>query len=164
MGKPNVIVQFDITEYINRFMDNSTKQSLGSAVVDEAKSMIASGQSPVKGNGRFQGYSDSYLKAIRDRLNASDGKTVRPVNLNLSGKMLDAYGYRANSNSVTVGIMTATNSIENEIAGYHNDGTDKMPQRQLVPKEGEEWAVKIMRVIKEIYSDRLNDIIKQSNK
>ena len=164
MGKPNVKVQFAITDYINQFMDSTTKNSLGQGVVDEAKDMISSGQSPVKGNGRFEKYSDSYIKFIRSTLGVEYGKTVRPVNLKLSGGMLDAYGYKSNKDSVSVGIISSSSSKENEIAGYHNDGTDKMPQRQLVPKDGEEWAVRIMRVIKEIYSDRLSDIIKRSNK
>ena len=157
MAKTKVTVKFELLEIIDGFMDGSTKAALGNAIVDAAKELIAGGQSPVRGYGRFERYKDAkkYPGKLKDQ---------RPVNLYLTGKMIAGYGWRNKSNtSIEVG-MTKGSSKDKEIAGYHNDGTDVMAQRKIVPADDEEWNVSIMNNIRDLYSNRLASLIRQSNK
>lgn len=158
MAQVKVTTKWKILEVVDRFFDNATATSIGKTVSDEAKRMISEGQSPVRGYGRFEKYAnkDSY---------PGDRKPARPVNLDLTGKMLKGYGHQVSSkkNTVEVGMVRGDNT-DKEIAGYHQEGTDKMAQRRMVPGEGEEWAVSIMRSISDTWSKRLADLIRQSNK
>lgn len=120
--------------------------------------MISEGQSPVKGYGRFERY--------KDRAKYPGGqKDATPVNLYLSGDMMDAYDYKLSGRQegVEVGVVRGSSEVK-ERAGYHQEGTENMAQRRMVPGEGEEWATSIMRRIAEIWSKRLADLIRQSNK
>lgn len=198
MATVKVTSRFRILELIDRFVDDATAKDLGQTVVNEAKELIATGQSPVAGIGRYIGYSESYAGQIKGAGKAAVGravakavngvkkpkqnivarkakekaqklnKKVRPVNL-YGGKgsphMLDGYDYRIGptKDTITVG-MVGGSSDKKEIAGYHQEGTRKMPARPLVPGEGESWAVSIMRAIRDRYSKRLADLIRQSNK
>lgn len=59
-------------------------------IIRNIKNTISIGNSPVEGNGRFVKYSEGYKKAIKDGRyrRISPGKTITPVNLYLSGKMI----------------------------------------------------------------------------
>lgn len=209
MAKIKVTTRFRILDFIDGFVDDTTANAIGQTVVDGAKELIASGQSPVRGYGRFEEYKEAGRRKVALKKIAQDakglraqakkaelprlaklaslvaarkrndvtssvlgypynvmkqypGKMVRPVNLYLSGDMLDYYDYVVRDSSIFVGVQG--NSHAAEIAGYHNDGTDKMAQRKLVPGDGEEWAVSIMRDIRDLYGARLAEIIRQSNK
>lgn len=92
------------------------------------------------------------------------GKQVRPVNLYLSGEMLDdGYGFEVRGESVFVGMVRGS-AAKKEIASYHNDGTDRLPQRRIVPGAGEQWAISIMRAIRDLYGERMKKIIRDSSK
>lgn len=118
--------------------------------------MIASGQSPVAGYGRFEQYKDRVKYP-------GDLKPARPVNLKLNGDMLDNYDYDVQGDgTVRVG-MVGGDTKAREIATYHNDGTPNMAQRKIVPGRGETWATSIMRAISDAYSKRLAKLIRQSN-
>lgn len=163
MAKVKVTTKFQILDFIDNFVDGTTASAIGRTVTETAKEMIASGQSPVRGYGRFDGYSDSYKKDIKGTLGKRYRKTVRPVNLLLTGEMLDGYDFEIRGDSVFVGMVKGSEARK-EIAGFHNDGTPNMPQRKIVPSDGEEWAVTIMREIRDIYGKRLSEIIRQSGK
>ena len=158
MPKVKVTAKFQILELIDRFIDGTTANSIGNAVVDEARNLIASGISPVRGHGRFERYKDR-TKYPGNR------KSVRPVNLYLSGDMLDTgFGFRRTErDSIEVGMVKGSSHVK-EIAGYHHDGTEKMAQRRFIPGDDEEWSVSIMRRIRDIYGERLAKLIRQSNK
>lgn len=191
MAKVKVTTRFRILDFLDGFIDDTTANAIGQTVVDGAKELIASGQSPVRGYGRFEEYkaagnskrikawakgsSKENAKAIRAQAKAVlesgypynvmkkyPDKKVRPVNLYLSGEMLAYYDYVVQDSSIFVGVQGDSHAVE--IAGYHNDGTEKMAQRKLVPGDGEEWAVSIMRDIRDLYGARLAEIIRQSNK
>ena len=101
--------------------------NVGQVIVDDIKANLKRGVSPVEGEGRFDGYSKSYLKQI-DQANflgqlqkkgkkkyggelasllskidttvpanieylRSNNKKKRPVNLRVSGKMIDSLRY-----------------------------------------------------------------------
>lgn len=160
MAKVKVTAKFQVLDLVDRIVDGNFNARLGRLVSDEAKAMIAAGQSPVRGYGRFDGYSESYKGAIKGKSLENKSKTVRPVNLNLSGKMLENYGSKSDARSVWVGVLPGEHS---ELAQYHNEGTAKMPQRKLVPTNGEGWAARIMRIIKEEYGKSLVDFIRKTN-
>jgi hypothetical protein len=164
MSKVKVTTRFKIVELIDRFIDGATANALGSAIVDEAKKLIASGQSPVRGQGRFEVYSDSYKRTLRGKRGRELAKTVRPVNLKATGEMLEGYGARRKDGSTIEVGMVKGSAKRKEIAGYHNEGAGKLPARPIVPGEGEEFAVSIMRKIRDLYGERLRKLIAQSNK
>ena len=161
MARIKVTSRFAILELIDRFVDNTTANDIGRTVVDESKRMISEGQSPVRGIGRFIGYSESYKTWIKG---AKGDKKVRPVNLNLSGDMLAAFGFRiSKKDTIEVGIIKGA-EFQKEKAGYHQTGNGKMPARPIVPSDNEEFAISVMRKIRDIYGNRLAFLIRQSNK
>lgn len=160
MADSKVTIQFDIDKYVDQFIDKSTADKMGKAVINGMRKAIASGFSPVRGAGRYEKYSKSYTEAIQK--GAYEGKTVRPVNLRLTGEMLDELDHNyVGGDKIEVGFLVP--SEKTDIASYHNDGTDKMPKRQIIPNEGEEYTVSIMQAIKDVYSERISAIIKRSN-
>ncbi len=165
MAKVKVTVRFQILDFIDGFIDGTTERAIGDTIVDSVKEMIASGQSPVRGWGRFEVYSDSYKEKIRGEYGQGLSKGVRPVNLYATGEMLeDGYGWQhKDDTTIIVGMVNGT-AERKEIAGYHNEGTDKMPARPIVPQQEQEFAVSIMRDLADVYGTRLRKLIADSNK
>ncbi len=94
------------------------------------------------------------------------GKKVRPVNLSLTGTMLESIEaiYNKRKGSVTIGIFKGKSKL---IAETHNLGTQepRVPTRQFLPTtQGQEFVESIMRGIKEIYRKRLTVIIEMSKR
>ncbi len=164
MAKIKVTTRFKIIELIDGFIDGATEKAIGRTIVDSAKEMIASGQSPVRGYGRFEVYSDSYKEDLKGALGKKLGKTVRPVNLYATGEMIDdGYDFRRKDDTtIEVGMISGSEERK-RIAGYHNDGTEKMPARPIVPERDEEFAVSIMRDVGDVYGSRLRKLIADSN-
>lgn len=157
MAKVKVTTKFKILELIDRFTDTTLANSIGSTIVKEAKRNIAEGQSPVRDHGRFERYKDrtKYPGKIKE---------ARPVNLLLSGEMLENYDYEIQTDgAIKVGIVSGSKDVKDR-AGYHNEGTNVMAMRRTVPQQGEEWSIRIMRAIRDIYGKRLEQIVKASNK
>lgn len=172
MAKVKTTVRFEILEFLDRFVDNATANDIGRTVVESAKEMIAGGQAPIRGgNNRFESYKAQAKRSKKgypyNVMKKYPGKKVRPVNLELSGSMLADYTFTLlRPNVIGVGIDPSLGSSDknSEIAKYHQNGTDKMAKRQIIPNDNQEWAVSIMRAIKEIYGKRLADLIRRSNK
>jgi hypothetical protein len=129
-------------------------------IVKEVKDQIIKGISPVdkggteikntSGSVRFNGYSDSYSKAI-DR-GYHKGKKKRPVNLTLTGKMLNSLKAKI----VRKGVVKVW--FDDEKAIYHNEqgaGRSRITRR-LLPFAGEKFT----RVIQKKLSDALGEAIK----
>lgn len=158
MAKVKVKTKFEILSLIDKFVDNATANTLGETIVEEAKDNIASGLSPVRGYGRFERYKNR-------KKYPGDLKSARPVNLNLTGAMLRAFGYRIGREKDTIEVgMIRGSASDLAKAKAHQEGTEHMAQRRMVPGEGEEWTVSIMRKIRNVYSKRLANLIRQSNK
>lgn len=194
MARTKVTSKFDIRAYVNRFMTPKEEAAIGDTITDMAKEMIAGGQSPVRGEGRFAGYKAAErAKSAKKIAKALSGerkamakekarqfelegypynvmdeypeKKVRPVNLELSGDMLDALDWRrSRANVITWGLHSPGKEILDRAQAI-NDGTDKMAKRPFIPdKPGQEFAARIVRAIKDIYSKRIGSIIKSSNR
>lgn len=157
MAKAKVTSRFQILSLLENFIDSATAKDLGQTVVSEARDNISQGLSPVRGYGRFQAYKNrkSY---------PGDLKSARPVNLKLSGDMLRGFGFRVSGKDAVVVGMVGGSSFDKEKAAYHQAGTPTMAQRKIVPDEGEEWSVSIMRKIRDVYGKRLENLIRQANK
>jgi len=102
-----------------------------SIVIKNMKKAITSGNSPVKGHGRFPNYSSSYSGQIKKGRYKEYGKKLRPINLTLTGQMLRSLISRRTSSGFTV-------YFTSPIAKYHNDlgaGRSKVIRR-LLPLAG----------------------------
>lgn len=126
---------------------------IGEATVYEMKKMIASGQSPVKGEGRFPAYAAQrkgkgrYPDSVRKQY---PSKRRRPVNLFLSGDYLKYLRWWLPPNKGHVGIGFTGNtgkktgipaSIRDKFL-THNEGQDEnVPQRKHLPNaQGDQFA------------------------
>ena len=127
-----------IKDPINR----SDGLELGNIVVSEMKNLISKGISPIKGMGRFPGYKnpDKY---------PGDLKSKRPVNLKLSGQMLDSLSVKGTRKSAdgTEIIIGYNNSEANLKEQGHREGVKGQPKRPTIPQGSEEIAVSIERKI-----------------
>lgn len=184
MAKTNVSTKFDISAALNRFLGDSDIQDIGNAITEEARALIASGQSPVDGVGRFVAYkgvaqsrafagtkrgaelaksSGAYPYSVMKKY---PGKQVRPVNLELSGDMLDSLSFRALPQNVGIewGILNSANEAVKVRAKANNEGTATIPQRQFIPGEGQTFTTSIIRRIIQVYSARLRAILEESSR
>lgn len=158
---------------------NWNNARLANSVKAKYLELVRSGVSPVKGQGRFKKYSDSYVESIKGKvafrkikgrvvpIRSGDilegsasffsryGKAQRPVNLTLTGQMLRTVRIRRNPSLYYFEI-----DIDSPISEHHNNGTSKMPRRALIPKEGEEFT----RVLEKHIESELEAIIKKAFK
>jgi hypothetical protein len=131
------------------------KSGASSAAAARASVKVAKAKSEIS-TAQKTGYPYSVKKKYPD-------KQVRPVNLYLSGEMLNELSWREGSGeSVEVGMVAGGKNAK--LMGYHQDGNKNMEARPVIPRTGEEFVVRIMRLIKDIYSRRLAAIINASNK
>ncbi len=158
MAKVKVTVRFKIAESIKRFLTQDDVQHIANMLRDESKEMIAAGISPVRGERKLAKYKNpkSY---------PGDLKNKSPVNLKLTGEMLD--WLRAVKKSETIIEFGIPKNAPTEVqarARYHQEGTENMAARPFIPSgDGQEFAMSIMAKLKAIYSRRLSAIIKKSN-
>jgi predicted AlkP superfamily phosphohydrolase/phosphomutase len=132
--------------------EKKVKEKIAELIISQVKEHIARGVSPVRGQRRFERYKnpDKY---------PGDRKTKRPVNLEMTGEMLNALDWQdSEGTTVTIGFFDPEQS---EKAKYHNDGTANMAKRQILPtKKNEEFNVSITRLIRDLYARIISDIIK----
>ena len=157
MAKVKTTARFQILELIDKFVDGATANAIGEAVVTEAKRMVSEGQSPVRGHGRFERYKNRQKYP-------GDLKPHRPVNLKLTGEMLAGLTFRQKSaTSIEVGFIKAS-ADRKKVAEFHTSGTEHMAMRRVIPQKDEEWAVSIMRRLRDLYGKRLETLIKRANR
>jgi phage gpG-like protein len=118
------------------------------SIVDILVEKITSGLSPVKGQNRYKKYSDAYAK--------TKGRK-EPVDLVGSGEMLNnMIARQTNKNNIIVEFRGKSRKI----ASYHNNGTDKMPQRKILPSGKEIFKSDIMNKIVNILQKAINKTLK----
>lgn len=113
---------------------------------------VASGQSPVKGEGAFADLSPTYKK-IKD-------KVAEPVaNLELTGEMLDDFSVKVKGNAVEFGYFKDDASETSILkAENHNKWTSRsnktgVPKRRFIPKKSQ--------ALKDAIMNRLNSILEE---
>lgn len=151
--KMAVTVKLDgLKNAMKKLQARGIKQSAAELVIRETKSFITRGISPVKGERRFEGYKNP-------KKYPADRKPNRPVNMTLTGAMLDALTYKIlNGTSFSIGWYSGE---EGEKANNHNTG-DTVPKRRLLPTEtNESFNVSITRSLANYYAKILSDILKR---
>lgn len=133
-----------------QFISDASKE-LKEIIIDEN---ILKGNSPVKGEGRYQKYSKSYETAIRAGRYSEYGKKTRPVNLKLSGEMLDSFFIKPIPDGIRIG-------FSDKKAVYHNiQGAGKSKtKRQLLPNDEQEFKPSIIKRIREILLEAVNKVL-----
>ena len=118
-------------------------------IVKAIKEFIQRGISPVKGQVRYDRYSESYREQIKDGKVKSKTK-VSPVNLTQSGRMLDSLSATRNNRGVLI-------KFEDKKAQYHDiDGAGKIKAiRRLLPNTGgrdrENFNDRLIQNLKKLY-------------
>lgn len=157
MAKPRVTVDFsDIRDILRKIGDPEVLSEVGQSIVTDAKAQILKGQSPVAGHGPFQKYKDP-------KKYPGGKKPSRPVNLKLTGEMLNDFTFRrVAAHKILIGFDNRRKTAK--IAGYHNEGTDVMAQRKFIPGPGESFTKQIMSAAIGILQKRLDLLIRQGKK
>lgn len=136
---------------LERTIGEVIEQDLKKEVIDS----IERGVSPVKGQGRFDQYSESYKGIIRRDLSGF-GKKNRPVNLKVSGVLLDSVFTEVKNNKVTIG-------FKDELFDIHNRqgaGKSKVVRRMLPTQTGEEFTRSITLRLRELIERKIKTIFK----
>ena len=121
------------------------------SVIDEMKRFIRIGTSPVLGVRRFDAYKDP-------KKYPGNQKNQRPVNLELSGDMLNAITYKVLKDGIRIGIW---DTEQRQKAETHMRGLNGVPQRKFMPIDsGDEFIISIQRIIKGLYAQKLSAILK----
>ena len=123
-----------------------TTKNFANDLKKEVLNSISQGKSPVAGEGPYQKYSDSYKKQFR-RL----GKTARPVNLKVTGKMLNSFKVRALINGFVLWFTSP-------IAKYHN-GEGRV-DRIMLPGEGQTFNKNIIAKLRKRYARMVRSAFK----
>lgn len=152
MAKVNVKVTAPQLKKVSDAVTSASFTSnLALSVIAEMRRFIRIGTSPVLSARRFDAYKDK-------KKYPADKKNSRPVNLELSGDMLNAITYKVLKHGVRVGIW---DSDQRKKANTHLQGLNGVPQRKFLPiEEGDEFIVSIHRIIKDLYAQKLSAILK----
>ena len=143
-------IEKELNLAVNKIFEDVTRKWQPEAMrllKQEIKSFLEDGVSPVKGFGRFKSYSPTYTNQIMAGKYKEYGKRVRPVNLNLSGDMIDSLYTRSDKlGEIIVGFT-------DELADIHNrQGAGKSKvKRRLLPHENEEFSRVITEKLLELF-------------
>lgn len=150
----------DLSNRVQRGIKQSYWNEIGkSGLVEIIVGFIRKGTSVVQGEGRFTKYSDGYVRSIKGVVlfKTKDGREVSfktpktkglgvgkkqsPVNLTVSGDMLDSLKFTKSN-----GILKFTSKL----AKYHNDGEGNLPERRLLPnRDGERFNPRVRKVLRD---------------
>lgn len=113
---------------------------------------IRIGTSPVLGARRFDAYKDKTKYP-------GDKKMAKPVNLELSGDMLNAITHKVIRGGVRIGIFDKKQADK---ATTHIRGLNGVPQRKFMPvDDGDQFVISIQRAIRSLYVKIISDILKK---
>jgi hypothetical protein len=136
-------------EIKRRMGSQAVGRRVAKLIIDEMKKSLSRGVSPVRGVRRFPRYKDPMNYP-------GDQKSRLPVNLKLSGDMLDSLApvFRGSRMWIEIG------KDQTDKASAHQEGTPHMAARRFMPtNEGEEFTVTIQRSVRNLYARILSDII-----
>jgi hypothetical protein len=105
---------------------------------EDIRDTIERGNSPVKGNKRFVEYSQKYIEDIA--AGVYPGKTPRPINLKLSGKMLDSIAAKVTKTGF---VVYFTNFLA-KIHSTEGPGGRRDKIRKVAPFDNEKWKASVM--------------------
>lgn len=158
----NITVDFKISKKLEKALkdmkkpiDKETARAVGEAVVEGMKALIAKGQSPIAGNGRFPAYKDP-------KKYPGTRKPKSPVNLKLTGDFLDDLIYRlvTHPSGYAASIRYATSESRDKELG-HREGANGQPKRPTLPTgSGEDLSKSIKSEVTKILTDRILEVLK----
>lgn len=133
-------------------------------VKDQILDDLSSGVSPVRGK-RFEKYSKAYKDQIKKGRYSSDGKSVSPVNLKLSGDMIKTLFVKVKSGFLNKK-LTMEVGFSSFLAKVHNNlgASKKKVIRRIVPKTGEKFNTKITNIIQKELKDAISTVAKKINR
>jgi hypothetical protein len=132
-------------------VEKETAREVGEAVVKEMLDQIGKGVSPIRGEGRFPRYKNP-------KKYPADQKPKSPVNLKLTGQMLDSLKFSVYSTRTGFGTEIQYSNQEAKLKEKgHRDGANGQPKRPTIPLKslGETFSARIIRLIRDIYSTAL---------
>lgn len=133
-------------------IDEDTAEEVGEVIVKGMKKLIASGTSPIKGVGRFPRYKDP-LKYPGDQ------KPKTPVNLKLTGDMLNALSIDTKQTKTQVATEIFYDGEEAKKEQGHREGVNGQPKRPTLPSEdGERFAVSIEKEYLKVYQAAIDKV------
>jgi len=141
-------------------IDSKTAKEIGKMLISEIRAMTEKGISPVRDGG--VGGSARFTKYKNPKKYPGDKKRQRPVNLRLTGDMMKSLKYDIVQNPKTgndTDIYYSGNNYLKERG--HREGVHGQPKRVTIPKENEQFAVRILRQIKKIYGNRVKLLLKK---
>lgn len=147
-----VTVKLDGIEGVRREVNSArVKKKAAQLTIREMKTFISRGISPVLGFRRYPAYKNP-------KKYPAGRKPNRPVNLKLSGDMLNALTFRDRAKTgIEIGWFRGK---QKKKAANHNDG-DTVPKRKILPtKKGERFNASITRKLTDFYSRVISDILK----
>lgn len=174
----DAVIEYNITldDVLKNTSKRTLQQKLTEVINNEILPTLEKGLSPVAGERVLKRYSEGYKNSIKSGRYSEHSKNPSPATLKLSGKMLGYYQAKVDKTKPNTATMGIHKNIDDKkvlkLAGYHQDGTDKMPARPFVPKEekNQRYTAKIERAIRSAFSlvlsmalrDQLNKGRKQS--
>jgi hypothetical protein len=120
---------------------------VGDYLVQSILDYVGEAKSPVAGGKYKSTLSDAYANSQKN------GDTM--ANLDLNGDMLNALTFKTNAatGKVTVGIFDNDQAIKS----YNHNVGDTLPKRQFIPDEDQLLKAEIIRGVKRIIQDYLED-------
>lgn len=121
------------------------KADIAEVLVDEIKSYLADGESPVDGYFSFKDLNPEYA----EREKSGD----RTANLNLEGDLWDSIAVDFDENVLKVGVFDKSQTGKAD--GHNNfSGRSKLPTRRFIPSSRESFKPEIMRKIDVLINSR----------
>lgn len=133
-------------------VQNIAKEDLKKAIIDDS---ILLGISPVEGERKFDAYSQRYTDAIKSGKFNRFGKKPRPINLNLSGDMLESFFVKASGNGLVIG-FNDEKAVKHTVTGV---GYKKTKRKMLPISRGEDFKRKIKTTIVSIIQKAMDRIL-----
>jgi len=169
-------------EWFARMLFLKTVGKRANFILDAIEQLILKGISPVFGKRKFQRYSESYKEQIKGNVKfftnkrtkkvyavtpdderfetgLGENKKLRPINMKLTGEMLDSLNLTIKNNKAIVGFT-------DEKAKFHDEGArlwhgGELPERRLLPnRPGEKFHKNVFKYIKEAASEAIEKAFK----
>lgn len=127
------------------------KARIGELLVEQILESVADAKTPIQGGEYKRTLSKEYGK-FKQEENGNN-----KANLDLTGEMLSSLDYKIEGNKIKLGIF---DSVEAPKADGHNNfsGESKLPTRQFLPKEGQEFKSDIRSLLNETVAAYKADI------
>ena len=134
-------------------IDRATANEAGDKIKESMLDFISKGKSPIKGEPRFPAYKDK-------KKYPGKRKGARPVNLKLTGEFLDALTHTLKNVPSGYAPVIFYKGKYDKYESGHRYEQNTQPPRPTIPQKalGEDIAVTITRIVKNIYNARIREL------